>query len=197
MADQPTPAPARAQRADARRNRERLVAAATEALAEAGGAPVSLEAIAKRAGVGIGTLYRHFPTRDALVEEAYRHEVDLLVDGAAELLTELPPDEALAAWTERLVTYARAKRGMAEALQSAVASGSTLHIDGRSRIVAALGTIIDAGQRAGALRPDADPDVALRAMMAIWSMPDGPGWADQARALLQLVVDGLRFGAAQ
>ncbi|HEY8583692.1 MAG TPA: TetR/AcrR family transcriptional regulator [Capillimicrobium sp.] len=195
MASQP--APARAQRADARRNRERIVAAATEALTEAGGAPVSLEAIAKRAGVGIGTLYRHFPTRDALVEEAYRHEVDLLVDSAAELLEQLPPEQALSAWTERLVTYARAKRGMAEALQSAVASGSTVHTDGRSRIVAALSEIIQSGQRSGALRPDADADVALRAMMAIWSMPEGPGWAEQARALLRLVVDGLRYGAGR
>lgn len=183
-------------RADARRNRERLLAAAGQVFAEAGPG-ASLEAVAKRAGVGIGTLYRHFPTREALVEEAYRQEVEQLVTAARELLEELPPDAALEAWMDRFLDYVGAKRGMADALQAAAASGSTVHTGGRARILEALAGLLDAGIAAGTIRPDADADVVLRAMMGVWAMTERPGWIDQARKLLGLVLDGLRFGAGR
>jgi AcrR family transcriptional regulator len=182
-------------RADARRNREHLLVAATELFAETG-TDVSLEAVAKRAGVGIGTLYRHFPTRDALVEAAYSNEVTHLCDAADELLETLPPDQALAAWMDRFVTYAGAKRGMSEALQSVVASGSEVHADGRRRIVGALSKLLDAGIAAGTIRPDVDAEDVIHAMGAIWLVKDERQWPDQAHKVLRLLMDGLRFGAA-
>ena len=109
-------------RADARRNREKLLSSALDLFTEQG-ADVSLDAVAKHAGVGVGTLYRHFPTREALVEAAYLTELDRLHDGAAELLAEHPADEALARWMDLFVEYAQTKRGMAGALQGVIASG--------------------------------------------------------------------------
>src|SRR5437868_8052956 len=107
-------------RADAQRNREKLLAAATEAFA-AEGENGALETVAARAGVGIGTLYRHFPSRDALVVAAYQHEVDALCAAAADLLRSQPADESLRAWTERFADYIATKRAMGDALRSAVA----------------------------------------------------------------------------
>jgi AcrR family transcriptional regulator len=182
-------------RADARRNRERLLQAATEAFAEAG-TDVSLEAIAKRAGVGIGTLYRHFPSRAALVEAAYRSEVDHLCAAAGELLAEHPPDVALAEWMDRYVGYGAAKRGMADALQSVVASKSDLYAESRARILEAIGALLDAGVAAGTIRSDVDAEDVMRSMGAVWLMPDDRLWAEQARKTLGLLMDGLRHGAA-
>jgi AcrR family transcriptional regulator len=185
----------RAQRADARRNRERLLAAATEAFAEAG-TDVSLEAIAKRAGVGIGTLYRHFPSRAALVEAAYRSEVDHLCDAAKELLAEHPPDAALAEWMDRYVGYGAAKRGMSDALQSVVASKSDLYAESRTRILEAIATLLEAGAAAGTIRSDVDAEDVLRSMGAVWLMTDDRLWSEQAHKTLGLLMDGLRHGAA-
>jgi len=109
-------------RADARRNRERLLEVAVDALT--GDADVPLDAIARGAGVGIGTLYRHFPTREALVEAAYRSELDRLCAAAPELLGTRPPDAALRAWMDRFVDYMTTKRGMAGALRAVIASGA-------------------------------------------------------------------------
>jgi AcrR family transcriptional regulator len=181
-------------RADARRNRESLLGAAAELFADSG-TDASLEAIAKKAGVGIGTLYRHFPTRESLVEAAYRNEVDQLSAAAEELLRSHPPDEALAEWMERFVSYSATKRGMAEALQSVVASNSHLFAESKAQIVKAITTLLDAAAAAGAIRKDADPEDVLRAMGGIWLVPLEPGWQDRARRLLQLLMDGLRYGA--
>src|ERR1700759_2316242 len=139
-------------RADAVRNREKLLIAATELFA-ARGTDVSLEAIAKRAGVGIGTLYRHFPTRGALVEPAYRNEVAQLTAAAPSLLEQHPPDEALAEWMERFVAYAIAKKGMRGALRM------ELFPDTRERIVGAIAQLLEAGMRDGTLRADIDADL--------------------------------------
>lgn len=171
-------------RADALRNREKLIAAATELFA-ARGTDVSLEAIAKRAGVGIGTLYRHFPTREALVEEAYRHEVEQLTAAAPTLLEQHAADVALAEWMERFVAYAAAKKGMKGALRS------ERFPDTRERIVAAIAQLLEAGVRAGTLRPDVDADLVWRAMSPVWSIDDEA----QIRTLLRLLMDGLRHGA--
>lgn len=174
-------------RADARRNREKLLAAATIAFAEAG-TDASLEAIAKRAGVGIGTLYRHFPTREALVEAAYRNEVDRLCGSAPELLADHPPDVALAEWMDRFVGYAEAKRGMKSALQTVVASPSDLFADAKRQLLEAIALLLGAGVEAGTLRSDVDAEDVLRAMGAVWLVDD----AEQARKLLRLLMDGLR-----
>ena len=176
-------------RADARRNREKLLAAAVAAFAESG-TDVSLEAIAKRAGVGIGTLYRHFPTREALVEAAYLNELDRLTGSADELLAAMAPDAALAEWMDRFVTYAEAKRGMKAALQAAAAR-SDLFANARRQQLDAIGKLLDAGVAAGSIRADVDADDVLRAMSAVWHVDD----PEQARKLLRLLMDGLRHGA--
>ena len=187
MATQPDTRPLRA---DARRNRERLLAAAGELFAEQGHG-VALEAIARRAGVGIGTLYRHFPTRDALVEELYRHEVELLAASADELLATRPPDAALAAWLDGYVEYVAAKRGMIEVLRPVAAARTELYPETRAQIRGAIGRLLAAGQDAGTLRRDLDADDVHRAIGGIW-MIDGPEFREQSARLLGLVMDGLR-----
>ena len=183
-------------RADARRNREKLLEAAAELFAS-DGTDVSLEAVAKRAGVGIGTLYRHFPTRDALIAETYRNEVAHVADGAAELLASLPPDQAMEEWLERFIAYAAAKRGMAEALKQLSVSREELFPEARRRIGETTDTLLAAGVEAGTIRPDVTADDVYRATMAIWNIPDCDGWVDQARTVLRLVMDGLRYGASR
>jgi AcrR family transcriptional regulator len=182
-------------RKDAARNREKLLAAAVELFAERG-TEGSLEEVAKRAGVGIGTLYRHFPTRDALVEAAYRNEVAQLRAAADELLAELPPDEALEAWMRRFVDYGSAKRGMRDALQSIAGGGSDLFADTRGQVVEAVAVLLRAGAEAGTLRADVEPEDVLRAMSAIWLVAGGDDWAEDALRILRLVLDGLRYRAA-
>jgi AcrR family transcriptional regulator len=180
-------------RADARRNRERLLATALEVFAGQG-TDVSLNVIAKAAGVGIGTLYRHFPTREAILEAAYRNEVAQLCD-IEELLRDRPPDAALEDWMNRFVDYAVTKRGISGALRSLAASGSDIYDDTRRQILAAVTQLLKAGIAAGTIRPDADAEDVLRATGAIWLIPDEPGWADHARRVLTLLMDGLRHGA--
>ncbi len=177
-------------RADARRNRDALLQAAAELFALEG-PDVSLEAIARRAGVGIGTLYRRFPTRDALVEAVYRSEVAQLHDAAGELLHALPPDEALAAWMDRLIAYVMTNRGMASALRCAAAAKEELAAHSRAGLLDAIGTLLAAGAAAGTLRADVSADDVLRALAAVWPLED----AAQARTLAGLLVDGLRYGA--
>jgi AcrR family transcriptional regulator len=180
-------------RADARRNRERLLAAALEVFAREG-TDVSLDVVARSAGVGIGTLYRHFPTREALFEAAYRNEVAQLCD-VEELLRERPPDAALEEWMNRVVEYAVVKRGISGALRSLAASGSDIYDDTRRQMLAALTQLLEAGIEAGTIRADADPEDVLHAVGAIWLIPDEPGWADHARRVLTLLMGGLRYGA--
>jgi AcrR family transcriptional regulator len=187
---------ARPLRADAQRNREKLLAAATQAFAEHG-EDVALETVAARAGVGIGTLYRHFPNRDALVIAAYRHEVAQLCAAAPELLAEQPPDAALRAWAERFTDYIAAKRAMGSALRSAAGSDSPLFAETRALILGALRLLLDAGARAGTLRADVDPGDVLRVMNGIWFLPDGPEWRETVGRMLDLVIDGLRYGASR
>ena len=180
-------------RADARRNRERLLEAALALFVEAG-PDVALEAVAKRAGVGIGTLYRHFPTREALVEAAYRSEVAHLFEAAQELLRDRPPDAALAAFMDRFVDYAATKRGMKPMLMAVAESGSDVFAETRVQITGAVGMLVDAAVAAGAIRSDVDAEDVLRAMGVVWSLPAGQ--EEQARRVLGIVMDGLRHGAA-
>jgi AcrR family transcriptional regulator len=189
--------PTRSMRADARRNREKLLLAAVELFAGAG-EDVSLEAIAERAGVGIGTLYRHFPTREALAEAAYRNEVQRLCDAAGELLEAEPADVALEEWMDRFVTYVAAKRSMANMLQSVIAStDSALYADARLQMVGAITRLLDAAAQAGSIRGDVAGEDVLRLMSGIWLVADGEDWNERARRLLSLLMDGLRYGAAR
>ena len=184
-----------AMRADARRNREKLLAAAVELFADAG-QDVALEAIAERAGLGIGTLYRHFPTREALAEAAYRNELRRLCDAAGELLGERPPEQALAEWMDRFVTYVAAKRSMAGMLQSVIASRDpALYTDARRQMADAVTLLLEAAERAGSVRSGVDPDDVLRVMSGIWLVADGPDWSERSRRMLALLMDGLRYGA--
>jgi AcrR family transcriptional regulator len=180
-------------RADAQRNRERLLAAAKAAFA-AEGEDVALETIAARAGVGIGTLYRHFPNRDALVVAAYQQEVDALCAAATELLATQPADQALRAWAERFADYVATKRRMGNALRSAAASDSPLFASTRERIVGALHRLLEAGAISCTLRSDVDPRDVLCLINGIWYLPDGPQWRADVGRMLELVIDGLRYG---
>lgn len=183
----------RSLRADAQRNRDKLLTAATEAFAS-DGEDVALETVAARAGVGIGTLYRHFPSREALVAAAYRNEVDALCSAAAELLASLPPDQAVRAWTERFAEYIATKRAMGDALRSAVGSDAPLFAQTRERICSALRLLLDAGAASGCLRCDVDPKDVMRVINGIWYLPDGPEWRADVGRMLDLVIDGLRYG---
>src|ERR1700722_1800300 len=153
-------------RADAQRNRERLLEVAARVFAQAG-PDVTLEAIAKEAGVGIGTLYRHFPTREALVDAAYRNELARLCDSVDELLRELPPDQALRVWMDRFVDYMTTKRGMGDALRALIASGGDPFSQSRDRLTAAVAALLQAGVAAGTLRPDVSADDVLVGLSGI------------------------------
>jgi AcrR family transcriptional regulator len=182
------PAAAKPARADARRNRERLIATARERFAR-DGTDVSLADVAREAGVGVGTVYRHFPTHGDLVEAVYRDEVDRLSARGAELLRDKPPDEALVAWIEAFADFSAAKRGMKDALRAVVASGSDVPAQARRDIVATLTALLDAGVAAGRVRDDVGPEEALAAIGAVWNLPGGD--TEQARRVLRIVVDGL------
>jgi AcrR family transcriptional regulator len=182
-------------RADAQRNRDRLLDAAVRAFS-AEGPDVTLDAIAKDAGVGIGTLYRHFPSREALIEAAYRNELDRLCDAAAELLRTMPPDEATRTWMDRFVDYMGTKRGMADALRALIASGGNPYAHSRDRLTAAITSLLRAGAAAGTVRPDVEPDDVLVSLSGVSLAAGEPAQRDQARRLLDLLMDGLRYRAS-
>jgi AcrR family transcriptional regulator len=182
-------------RADAQRNREKLLAAAMAAFAEEGEG-VALEAVAARAGVGIGTLYRHFPSRDALIVAAYQQEVDSLCAAATDLVSSRPADEALRAWAARFTDYVATKRSMGAALRTVVSSDSPLFAETRARILGALRLILAAGAADGTLRADVEPEDVMRVVNASWFLPDGPEWRDTVSRMLDLIIDGLRYGAS-
>ena len=174
-------------RADAAENRARIVEVARAVLAESD--DVRLNAIAKRAGVGQGTLYRHFPTRDALLAEVYRRDVDALVAAAPALLAEHDPVAALARWFDRVVDYAEVKRGVLAAVETGVRQDLVSHSHGP--IGDALTLLLDAGKAAGAIRPDVDArDVVL--LIAYLGRLDRDEWDARARPLMRVVLDGLR-----
>jgi AcrR family transcriptional regulator len=181
-------------RADAQRNRDRLVEAASHAFAEHG-IDTSLEEIAERAGVGIGTLYRHFPTREHLVEVVYGHEVRALCQAADDLAKKHPPGVALAQWLQRFVDYMAAKRGMADSLKLLLASNSEFFAEASGKIPAALQRLIDAAIADGAIRADIDSSDVMHALSGIYGGPQTPDWRDRSKRLAALVMDGLRWGA--
>jgi AcrR family transcriptional regulator len=180
-------------RADAARNRERLLAAAAAAFAERG-AEVPLEDIARSAGVGIGTLYRHFPTRDALVEAVYRQEVEILCEQADELLAELPPGQALAEWMQLFVRHVHKKRGMLSVLKPMMASNSSLSAATKVRTVECATRLLAAGVAAGSVRDDLEGADLIRAVGGICMSTDQET-ARSSERLVNVIVDGLRAGS--
>jgi AcrR family transcriptional regulator len=178
-------------RADALRNRDRLLEAAKASFAAAG-AEVSLDEIARRAGVGIGTLYRHFPTREAIVEAVYRREVEQLADAANRLTRSLPPGEALHAWMRLFVDYVATKRVIAPALKAMVGGASELYASSGARITEAMGLMVEHAKAAGDIRGDADPADLLRALAGFTHFNAGADWEASARRLIDILMDGLR-----
>ena len=181
-------------RADARRNREALLAAAREAFLT-GEADAHVEEIARRAGVAVGTLYRHFETREALVEEVYRQEVDELCAAPAELLDRHAPDEALRRFLLLLVEHAAVGKGMAIALESIMATDSPIFDDARTQMAQALDQLLKAGTAAGTIRGGVSGRTLLRALGGICGMHATEGWQDEAVRITAILFDGLRFGA--
>ncbi|MFF1379325.1 TetR/AcrR family transcriptional regulator [Streptomyces sp. NPDC058308] len=178
-------------RADAQRNRDKILAAAVRVFTEEG-LDAHFERIAREAGVGTGTLYRNFPTREVLIEAAYRNEVARLCDAVPGLLATMPPREALRAWMDRFIDYATAKLGMADALRAVVASGGDPYAHSRDMIQAAISRLMAAGTEAGVLRTDIRPTDVFAALAGIALTSAKPDQRDQAERLLDLTLDGLR-----
>src|SRR5580693_4572373 len=178
-------------RADAVRNRERVLEAA-KTVFSAGGPEASLEAVARAAGVGIGTLYRHFPTREALFEAVYRREVQQLGQLAEQLKSEAAPVDALRRWLRSNVEFVATKKGMSAALALAVQGSSELSAYSFDRLTRAVGALLDRAVAAGEIRADISPEDLLRALIGMCYMHDQPGWQNTVMRLVDVFVDGLR-----
>jgi AcrR family transcriptional regulator len=180
-------------RADARRNYERLLSAALAAFAEHGADDASLEEIARRAGVGIGTLYRHFPTRRALLEAVYRDQVEALRARAEELRESESPADALAAWLRALVSFSSTKHSLTTALLETLGKDSELLSACSMVICGAADTLLTRAQQAGVVRADADPLDVIRLVHAVnIATQRGPTDPGQTDRMLGLILDGLR-----
>lgn len=178
-------------RADAQHNRQRILGVAREALAIS--ADASLNSIAKKAGVGPGTLYRHFPSREALILAVYRYDVEQLADAAPKLLVDHSPIEALRLWFDRLAHYAMSKHGLAEVLPAATNDGLT----GDSEpVVGAITALLTACEEDGSIGPGRDPADVLLVLGSLRHIAPGPRAEARATRLLDLVMDGLRAGAS-
>lgn len=178
-------------RSDAARNRERLLAAATRVIASADGTP-SMRVIASEAGVGIATLYRHFPTRESLVEAVYRDQVTRLVDGARELLAQLPPAAALRRWMDLFGDWIATKNGMLDTLLAIIKSGEITHAQTRTELLTAVTEILGAGRVAGDLRVDVTAEDIAAALVGIFTVAQPSEQQDMASRLLDILIDGLR-----
>jgi AcrR family transcriptional regulator len=187
----PSAATLRRPRADAIRNRERVLEAA-KAVFSNGGPDASLEAVAKRAGVGIGTLYRHFPTREALFEAVYRREVQQLTELAEALKSEADPVDALRRWMRSNVEFIATKKGMMAALALAVHGSSELYAHTFDRLTKAVGALLERAVASGEIRADISPEDLLRALIGMCYIHDQPGWQTSVLRLLDVFIDGLR-----
>ena len=178
-------------RSDALRNRERILDVAKAAFTRQG-ANASLEEIAKQAGVGTGTLYRHFPTRDELIEGVYRNEVEKLAAAAARFAETMSPLEALRAWMLLLVDYIAAKHIIAPALNTIVGGPSRLYEGSRSLIQRAIDGLVKRAKRSGDLRRDLDAYDLLRALIGVSHVGSGADWQQSARRLVDILIAGSR-----
>ncbi len=174
-------------RSDAELNRARIIEAAVAALATSSDA--TLNSIAKRAGVGQGTMYRHFPSREALLLAVYRQDVQAVIDAAPALLADYPPAEALRRWFGRLASYGRIKHGVAQAVEAA--TRADLSSAYYRPVTDAITLLLQAGQAAGQIRPDIDADEVLLLVGFLWRI-DNDDWERRTTHLLDVVMDALR-----
>jgi AcrR family transcriptional regulator len=180
-------------RADTRRNNERILAAAAAALACSG--ELSFNAIAKAAGVGVGTVYRHFPTQEALVLAVYRREVQHLVDVVPTLLRERPAEDAFREWiTDHLARYMMTKRGLAEAMRAATSSHEDVAGKAYQAILGAVSTLLAANVEAGTVRADLDPETVVHGLGGLFYLDPRGDWRRRAESLTDLLWRGMAVG---
>jgi AcrR family transcriptional regulator len=182
---------ARPLRKDAQRNRSLLLDSAAKLFAEHG-VDYPLEDVARDAGVGIGTLYRHFPTRNALVEAVYRREVAVLCDSVDGLLATLEPIDALDAWMHNFVAYVATKRGLSATLHELMDAEPDLFTETRANIRSAASRVLDAAVESGEIRPVLDADDLVRAMSSICMSADDPDHPERSARLVGVLLDGMR-----
>ena len=194
MADEDEPAAIRKPRADAERNRVRLLETAKAAFAEKGSG-ASLDEIARTAGVGAGTLYRHFPTRDALVAAVYRNETEQLVAAADRLADSHPPVMALREWLLLFVDYIATKHGMSELLNSLAGGTSDLYSASSVQMKRAIAHLVDRAVASGEIRLDLDPLDLLRALAGVANIGLGPDGEQAAKRLVDILIAGIRTQA--
>lgn len=178
-------------RIDALQNRERILEVAKEAFTRSG-ADASLDDIAREAGVGAGTLYRHFPTRDALIEAVYRTEVEKLAAAEKKFSESLPPIEALRAWMLLFVDYIATKHIIAPALNTLVGGPSKLYEGSRGQIQEAIDSLVKRAIKSGAIRKDLEPFDLLRALIGVSNVASSPDWQQSARRLVDILISGSR-----
>jgi AcrR family transcriptional regulator len=178
-------------RTDAQRNRERILEVAKEAFSRSG-ANSSLDDIAKHAGVGAGTLYRHFPTREALLEAVYRTEVEKLAAAERQFVQNMPPIEALRAWMLLFVDYIATKKIIAPALNKLVGGPSKMFEASGAQIKGAIHALVERAIESGDLRPDLDPFDLLRALIGVSNVASSPDWQQSARRLVDILITGSR-----
>lgn len=180
-------------RADARRNRERLLAAARDLFAERG-PDAALEQVAARAAVGVGTLYRHFPTRGDLIEAVYRAEVDAVCRDADGLLAAHPPDVAMELWLERALDWFETKRRLGASLHALFDDRAGLFSETSGTGAIAIERLVTAARTAGRIRPDADAAEFGYALLGACAAPESAEWRPRSRRLISILMDGLRVG---
>ncbi|WP_077797489.1 TetR/AcrR family transcriptional regulator [Streptomyces sp. JHA26] len=184
----------RTPRADAARNRDQLLAVATRMFASADAEP-SMRAIAREAGVGIGTLYRHFPTRESLVDAVYQDHVERLTTGARQLLGQLPPAAAMRRWMDMFGDWIATKNGMLDTLVTMIETGEIAHAQTRAELLTAITAMLDAGHATGEIRSDITAEDIAAALIGIFTVAPRPEREAQAGRLLDLMMDGLRHAA--
>ena len=178
-------------RTDAQRNRERILGVAKEAFTRHG-ANASLDDIAKEAGVGAGTLYRHFPSRDALIEAVYRTEVERLAAAQRKFSDTMPPIEALRAWMILFVDYIAAKHIIAPALNSIVGGAAKLYEGSRTQTQGAIDALVKRAIKSGDMREDIEPFDLLRALIGVSNVSSSPDWQQSAKRLVDILITGSR-----
>jgi len=183
--------PLRKPRADAQRNRQRILQVAKQAFTQSG-ANVSLDDIARQAGVGPGTLYRHFPTRDALLEAVYRTEVERLAAAEAEFSRTMGPVEALRAWMLLFVDYIATKHLIAPALNTMVGGASKVYESSGGLVKGAIHTLVERAIKSGDIRADLDPFDLLRALIGVSNVASVPEWPQSAKRLVEILIAGSR-----
>jgi AcrR family transcriptional regulator len=178
-------------RTDAHRNRDRILEEAKQAFTRSG-ANASLDDIAREAGVGAGTLYRHFPTRDALIEAVYRTEVEKLAAAERRFAEAMSPIEALRAWMLLFVDYIAAKHIIAPALNTLVGGPSKLYEGSRAQVQGAIDALVKRAIKNGDIRRDLEPFDLLRALIGVSNVASGPDWQQSARRLVDILITGSR-----